>query len=496
MDLADRRLTSTKRLPRLRFFVTYRQLNAVYGRVVSSNHSTRDRFHHIMLTGERFGMGFRFRKSLRIAPGIRINLNAKSASVRVGPKGLGFTASTTGKKHLSASIPDTGLSYSKVVSSKRQSVPSAPAQLSAYQRTPSSRGPIALLLLAIGAGLVWCSAPSNETKITSERFATNEPVRPNLNPATTEPDTRSSQTAVDTSAEPAPSVQKTLYSTANVRLRTSPSAESQIVLSVPVGSAVLSSKRQGSWHYVSYGGHSGWILGDYLAEPSTAATSSPMEPSAQPASDSNTISGRATIIDGDTIDISGTRVRFNGIDAPESAQLCQNAKGKNYRCGQSAAKALDAWLAKSRPVTCSFVEWDRYGRFVGDCYRSDGAPVATWLVSAGHAMDWPRHSGGAYARYQDEARLAKRGIWQGEFQPAWEWRAAQQAAPNPEVTSPVRLLSGSCDIKGNISSKGVRIYHLPGQRFYDETVISPAKGERMFCSEDEARAAGWRRSKK
>ncbi|RWP50544.1 MAG: thermonuclease family protein, partial [Mesorhizobium sp.] len=48
----------------------------------------------------------------------------------------------------------------------------------------------------------------------------------------------------------------------------------------------------------------------------------------------------------------------------------------------------------------------------------------------------------------------------------------------------------------NISNKGVRIYHLPGQRFYDETVISPAKGERMFCSEDEARADGWRRSKR
>ncbi|MER9963198.1 hypothetical protein NKJ72_19930 [Mesorhizobium sp. M0045] len=111
-------------------------------------------------------------------------------------------------------------------------------------------------------------------------------------------------------------------------------------------------------------------------------------------------------------------------------------------------------------------------------------------------MDWPLHSGGAYASYQDKARLAKRGIWQGEFQPAWEWRAAKQAAPGPEITSPVRLLSGSCDIKGNISNMGVRIYHLPGQRFYDETVISPAKGERMFCLEAEARAAGWRRSKR
>lgn len=421
-------------------------------------------------------MVFRFRRSMKIVPGIRINLGAKSASVRIGPKGLGYTVSTTGKKRLSTSIPGTGLTYSKGVSSKRQSAPISASPLAASQTKPPSKGPIALLLLAIGAGLVWCSAPSGKSETTGERLSSAD-------------------------AEPASSVPETLYSTANVRLRTSPSAESQILLTVPVGSAVLSSKREGTWHQVSYGKYSGWILGDYLAKPRPEPTvlSSPTAPpvsSEQPANDRNTISGRATIVDGDTIVIASTRVRFNGIDAPESAQLCQNAKGKNYRCGQSAAKALDDWLAKSRPVSCSFVEWDDYGRFVGDCYRSDGAAVAVWLVSAGHAMDWPRHSGGAYASYQEEARLAKRGIWQGEFQPAWEWRAAQQAAAKDETTNPVRLLSASCNIKGNISNKGVRIYHLPGQRFYDETVISSAKGERMFCSEDEARAAGWRRSKR
>lgn len=52
-----------------------------------------------------------------------------------------------------------------------------------------------------------------------------------------------------------------------------------------------------------------------------------------------------------------------------------------------------------------------------------------------------------------------------------------------------------CDIKGNISSKGERIYHLPGQDYYSRTRIDTGKGERYFCSEAEARAAGWRRSK-
>ena len=52
-----------------------------------------------------------------------------------------------------------------------------------------------------------------------------------------------------------------------------------------------------------------------------------------------------------------------------------------------------------------------------------------------------------------------------------------------------------CNIKGNVSTQGKRIYHMPGQRYYDETSISSSHGERWFCSEAEARAAGWRRSK-
>lgn len=414
-------------------------------------------------------MGFRFRKSFRVAPGIRLNLGSKSASVRVGPKGFGVTASTTGKKRLGASIPGTGLSYSKSIPSNLLSAPTTQGQ----QGAPSSfgKGPLVLLFVAMGAGLTWCGASSHDNAATSTHYETSKHL--------------TQQTA-------------TLLSTANVRLRVSPSADSPIELTIPKGSEVRSSKREGAWYYVSIGSHSGWIHGDFLAAPeaksSGATAGSP--PREVLKSDRQSISGRAAVIDGDTIEVAGTRIRFNGIDAPEGKQICRDAKGKNYRCGQAATKALDGWLAKSRPATCAFVEWDQYGRFVGDCERADGKSVAAWLVSAGHALDWPKYSGGAYAGHQAEAQAARRGIWQGEFQPPWEWRAAQQA-PKPEAASPpVRLLSGSCDIKGNVSNKGERIYHVPGQRFYDETKITPSKGERMFCSEDEARAAGWRRAKR
>ncbi|MER8755164.1 thermonuclease family protein [Mesorhizobium sp. M0976] len=136
------------------------------------------------------------------------------------------------------------------------------------------------------------------------------------------------------------------------------------------------------------------------------------------------------MIDGDTIEIHGQRIRFNGIDAPESRQHCNDAKGNDYPCGRRSAEALDAFLAASRPVQCAFVTWDRYYRFVGDCRRADGASVAAWMVEQGQALDWPRYSHGAYAAQQAKAKAAKVGLWVGTFQAPWEWRGAHAEGPS------------------------------------------------------------------
>jgi hypothetical protein len=64
----------------------------------------------------------------------------------------------------------------------------------------------------------------------------------------------------------------------------------------------------------------------------------------------------------------------------------------------------------------------------------------------------------------------------------WESKETQSAPPS------------NCDIKGNISIDGDKIYHMPGQKYYEVTNIDPAYGERWFCTEAEARAAGWRKS--
>lgn len=133
-----------------------------------------------------------------------------------------------------------------------------------------------------------------------------------------------------------------------------------------------------------------------------------------------TVTGRASVVDGDTIEIAGERIRLHGVDAPEGGQRCQDKFGREYRCGQVAANALDAFLAQSRPTSCRFVERDRYRRFVGDCFRADGKSVAAWMVRNGHALDWPRYSRGAYAADQAEARRVGAGMWQGRFVEPWE----------------------------------------------------------------------------
>lgn len=143
------------------------------------------------------------------------------------------------------------------------------------------------------------------------------------------------------------------------------------------------------------------------------------------ASDLKDLTGRASVIDGDTIEIKGQRLRLNGIDAPESWQSCQDAAGKPYRCGKTAAFALADFLDASQPITCLAVLMDRYRRTVADCFRADHEPVNGWLVRQGWAVDWPRYSRGEYAGEQAEARRAKRGIWQGDFQKPCEARASR-----------------------------------------------------------------------
>ncbi|WP_085035198.1 thermonuclease family protein [Ensifer aridi] len=126
--------------------------------------------------------------------------------------------------------------------------------------------------------------------------------------------------------------------------------------------------------------------------------------------------GRATVVDGDTIEIRGERIRLNGVDAPENWQTCGDGDGSIYRCGKLAALALDRFLAASRPTRCEITERGRYQRFVAVCFRADDREVSRWLAESGNAVDWERYSNGAYAGAQALARSRGAGVWRGKFQ--------------------------------------------------------------------------------
>jgi endonuclease YncB( thermonuclease family) len=198
-----------------------------------------------------------------------------------------------------------------------------------------------------------------------------------------------------------------------------------------------------------------------------------------------TIAGRARVIDGDTLEIDGRRIRLHGIDAPERGQSCRDGQGRDYRCGLSAARALSDKIGQ-QAVSCAARDVDRYGRIVAVC-RAGGEDVNGWLVSEGWAVAYRRYSRD-YVDAERAARSAQRGLWAGTFTAPEEWRHGLHGVA-ADTTRP-----GTCDIKGNISKTGERIYHVPGGAFYDATRIDLTRGERMFCSEAEARAAGWRRS--
>jgi endonuclease YncB( thermonuclease family) len=207
------------------------------------------------------------------------------------------------------------------------------------------------------------------------------------------------------------------------------------------------------------------------------------------------IAGRATVVDGDTLAVNHKRVRLWGIDAPESAQQCADPQGRPWPCGRRAANALDVQL-QGRTVRCQQRDVDRYGRSVAECFVRDES-VNAWMVRSGWAVAY-REYATAYVDVEQLARAGKRNLWQGAFQMPADYRRAERAkrAATSAASRTARAPTSGCRIKGNISSAGAKIFHMPGQRDYEQTRIQLQSGERYFCSAEEAIAAGWRAAKR
>jgi endonuclease YncB( thermonuclease family) len=145
------------------------------------------------------------------------------------------------------------------------------------------------------------------------------------------------------------------------------------------------------------------------------------------------LAGQASVIDGDTLEIHGMRIRLWGIDAPETSQLCRSGDSLQYRCGAKAANDLDAFIAR-RPVGCIPIALDRYGRTVASC-SVGGVDLGEWLVSNGLALDWPQYSRGRYGDVQSNAEQAGRGLWAGSHVEPWLYRVCIRAGGSPENCS-------------------------------------------------------------
>lgn len=195
-----------------------------------------------------------------------------------------------------------------------------------------------------------------------------------------------------------------------------------------------------------------------------------------------------TIIDGDTVQVDGEVIQLYGIDAPELGQMCDR-DGNLRPCGVEAALALRKLITFS---ASSFhcAPWGDGGE------RNEALPVRVCEVGHEDVGLVMLHSGysvalpGSFPDYieaQEVARQAGLGLWHSDFVMPWQWRQDQASNDRPGDSA------RNCNVKGVFDDQGARIYYVPTDDEYDKIVVDPSRGDRMFCSDDEARLAGWRR---
>ena len=131
------------------------------------------------------------------------------------------------------------------------------------------------------------------------------------------------------------------------------------------------------------------------------------------------------IMDGDTIKINGEKIRFSGIDAPESyyygkRQVCYLDEIEVF-CGKLSKGKLEEKIG-TNPISCVKEEGkDSYDRFLGECFVN-GESLSKFMVRSGYAFDWPKYSKKKYAADEEYAKANKLGLWTMKFEYPWEWR--------------------------------------------------------------------------
>lgn len=192
------------------------------------------------------------------------------------------------------------------------------------------------------------------------------------------------------------------------------------------------------------------------------------------------------VIDGDTIEVEyfgeRRRVRYIGIDTPETVH-----PSRPVECFGVEAAARNRSLVEGKLVRLErdITDVDKYDRLLRYVYVDD-VFVNEQLVAEGFATAYTYPPDIKYTERLRAAEVQARNLEQG----FWGSDCISEV-----TTRPINDAGEVCIIKGNISqTSGERIYHVPGCEYYNQTIISPAAGERWFCTESEAVAAGWRKA--
>jgi endonuclease YncB( thermonuclease family) len=214
------------------------------------------------------------------------------------------------------------------------------------------------------------------------------------------------------------------------------------------------------------------------------------------------------IKDGDTLTLDGTEFRLDSIDAPEKDQVCVDDKGALWACGIEARDHLAALIGE-RVVRCEDMGADTFypKRRMGRCsVEGENMTLNQRLVREGWALSFEPYAKGRFKPDETDARDNRRGLWTGCFAAPRDfrrWRKSLAALFGTACPTDARNIlfpdhpnmPPGCSIKGKVALRaeivGYRgIYHMEGCRSY----VSTKKPNRWFCSEEEARAAGFRKS--
>ncbi len=194
------------------------------------------------------------------------------------------------------------------------------------------------------------------------------------------------------------------------------------------------------------------------------------------------VRGTAAVVDGDTLEIGARQVRLLGIDAAEGAQELPLASGGTDFLGRGAAMMLRALITENA-IRCEMSEHrDGRGLALARCYNG-AVDLGAEMIASGMAWAVPGEPS-PYREAAARAKVQRKGFWRDTSEAPWLFRARRAKEVADEAGSP-------CTVKGIVDG-GRKTLITPWSPWYRDVDVDPARGDRWFCSEAEAVAAGWR----